>query len=226
MVAIPPPGAVMGLTLISAVFGGYDSPRPLPADHGFDDAVLVTDNPELVADGWRVIVEEPSDRPRLAAKRAKLTPWHYVDDAASVWIDGSCEVTGGLFRAWLDGQPAADLIAWRHPEPRDCLYAEAVYCQDWPKYAREPIRAQTARYRAAGMPEHFGLYAAGTLLWRHTDAARAFGAAWLAEQEAGSIQDQVSLPFLLWSQPIDFATFDAHEYVNPYLRWHAHDRQD
>lgn len=212
----------MGLTIVTAVFGGFDRPRALPADHGFDDAVLVTDNPDLSPDGWRVIVEPASDQPRLAAKRAKLTPWHYVDTDASVWIDGSCEVTGGLFRAWLDEHPPADLIAWRHPEPRDCLFSEAVYCQDWPKYAREPIRDQTMRYRAAGMPEHFGLYAAGTLLWRHTEAAKKFGAAWLAEQELGSIQDQVSLPYLLWSCPINFATFDGHEYANPYLRWHAH----
>lgn len=122
----------------------------------------------------------------------------------------------------MNQQPPTDLMAWRHPEQRDCLFQEAAYCQDWEKYAGQPIREQTQRYRAAGMPEHHGLFACGTLRWEHTPAAKAFGEVWLGEQTTGSIQDQISLPFLLWLLPLNFATFNQHQYANPFLRWHAH----
>ena len=212
----------MGLTLVTAVFGGFDNPKPLPLDHGFDDAVLVTDNPDAAPAGWRVIVDNFSEHPRLAAKRAKLAPWFYVDVESSVWVDGSCQILDGQFHAWIREQTPADLTAWQHPEQRDCLFQEASYCQDWTKYADQPIRDQTSRYRAAGMPEHYGLYACGTLRWEHTPAAKDFGNEWLDEQTTGSIQDQISLPFLLWSRPLNFATFNQHQYSNPFLRWHAH----
>lgn len=211
----------MGLTLISAIFGGYDHVHPLPQDHGFDDAVLITDDPDLDAPGWRVLHIPSTTAPRLAAKAPKLTPWRYVDADATVWIDGSCQVLDGKFRAWIDDHDPVDLRAWNHPEPRTCLYQEAEYCQDWAKYTDQAIRQQTADYRAAGMPENYGLWACGTLLWRHTPAAQSFGEAWLAEQTR-SIQDQISLPYLLWSRPLQFEPFDGHQYLNPYLRWHVH----
>jgi len=212
----------VGLTLVTAVFGGFDNPKPLPPDHGFDDAVLVTDNPDAAPAGWRVIVDDFSEHPRLAAKRAKLAPWFYVDVQSSVWVDGSCQILDGQFHTWITEQTPADLTAWQHPEQRDCLFQEASYCQDWEKYSDQPIREQTSRYRAAGMPEHHGLYACGTLRWEHTPAAIDFGDEWLREQTTGSIQDQISLPFLLWSLPLNFATFNQHQYANPFLRWHAH----
>lgn len=214
--------AVVGLTLVSACFGAYDALHGPPEGHGFDDAVMVTDEPDRVPPGWRTMYVRAEGDPRLQAKGPKLTPWDYVGGDRWLWLDAACQIIDPGFSDWIDAHPAADLTAWAHPEPRDCLYAEATYCQDWPKYARWPIRKQTAHYRAMGMPEHFGLWACGALLWDDTDAARAFGEAWLHEQHAWSIQDQISLPFLLWYQPIDFRTFDAHEYVNPWLRWHPH----
>lgn len=216
----------MGLTLVTAVYGDYDDIAPLPADHGFDDAVLVTGSPDLAVPGWRTVYVPGTGRHRLDAKTPKLAPWRFMETDASVWIDGSAEVVDGGLRAWIDEHPLAELRAWPHPEPRSCLYDEATYCQDWPKYAREPLREQTASYRAAGMPEQFGLWACGTLYWRHTARAKAFGEAWLLEQYRWSIQDQVSLPFLLWSRAgqIDFGPFAGHEYANPFLRWRPHRR--
>lgn len=212
----------MGLTLITSMFGGYDTVRPLPEGHGFDDAILVTDDPSLDVPGWRTVTRPSSGHPRLDAKAPKLTPWRFVDAAESVWIDAACEVAGPSFREWVSAHPPAELRAWKHPEPRMCLFQEALYCQDWPKYRDQPIRQQTDHYRAAGMPDGFGLWACGTLYWRHTSRAQVFGEMWLQEQTRWSIQDQIALPYLLWCQPIDFHAFDGHEYANPHLRWHPH----
>jgi hypothetical protein len=208
--------------IITATYGGYDAPKPLPADHGFDVAVYVTDVPVEV-EGWTVVVEPSTLHPRLAAKTAKCAPWRYVDADASVWIDGAYSVASPQFRDAVDEHLAqAPFVVWEHPEDRDCLYAEAVFCRDWPKYRDWPIRAQTDHYRATGMPEHYGLWACGTVARRHTAEQRELGEAWLTEQHRWSIQDQVSLPFLLWQRDLLPATWGHPQWSNPWLAWSSH----
>lgn len=217
----------MNVTLVTAIYGDHDTLHGLPAEHGFDDAVCVTDDSTLRAEGWRVIVAPSDDPPRLAAKAPKMLPFDFVKAEVVVWIDAAFEVVGGGFRDFcLAALVAKDVVAWNHPENRDCLFQEAAYCQDWAKYSGEPIRDQTAHYRAEGMPEGFGLWACGAIVWRNREAAREFGRAWYAENRRWSIQDQVSFPFLLWKLQPDFAVFPAHEFQNPHLRWHSHRRAD
>lgn len=228
MVAGYSQGVVMGLGIITAIFGSFDDLHALPPDHGFDEAVCVTDNPDLSAEGWRVVVQQvEGHHPRLTAKRAKMMPWEYLTTTSSVWIDGSRSVTGATFRPFVERHLATnDLVMWDHPEPRDCLYQEAAYCQDWGKYAGWPIRDQVAAYRAEGMPENFGLWCASVIGMRHTEQVRAFGQAWLDEQHRWSIQDQVSLPYLLWKHGKSIATWDAHEFNNDFIHFHPHKRFD
>lgn len=215
----------MGLALITGIFGGYDVLRPLPALHGFDEAICVTDDPGLFASGWTMVVQEKDPHPRLASKRPKMLPWLYTQAGASVWIDGAFEVRGPEFAQFVrDHLARHDLVVWKHPEARDCIYQEADYCQDWPKYSDQPIREQTAAYKQIGMPEHWGLFAAGTVGMRHNRDTQGFGWAWWDECNRWSIQDQISLPYLLWSMRKPFGVWDAHEFHNDILTYHMHNR--
>ena len=213
----------MGLTaIITATYGGYDAPKPLPPGHGFDAAVYVTDTPVEV-EGWTVVIEPSDLHPRLAAKAAKCAPWRYVDADQSVWIDGAYELVSTDFRAAVDHHlDIGSLVVWNHPEPRRCLYAEADFCRGWPKYRDWPIREQVEHYRAEGMPEGYGLWACGTVARRHTPDQQELGEAWLAEQMRWSIQDQVSLPFLLWQRGLKPETWRSHQWGNPWLTWRPH----
>jgi len=213
----------MGVALVTAVYGGYDRLRPLPDGHGFDVAVCVTDDPDLTVDGWSMRLVPSREIPILAAKRPKMLPFDFVDTDVAVWLDANAEVVDPTFREFClatDG----DVVAWTHPEGRTCLFQEVAYCAHWPRYAPFPMVEQAAAYRAEGMPERFGLFACGTLVWRRTDAAVAFGRAWLEEQYRWSIQDQVSFPYLLWRTGIRFGTFPADELNNRWLQWHSHIR--
>jgi len=219
----------MSLGIITAIYGNYDQLRPLPESHGFDQALCITDNPNLAASGWLTVYEpQPNIHPRLAAKPPKMTPWRWLETTTSCWVDGSWTIVGSRFRAFIEPHlEENDLTAWRHPDSldRDCLYQEAALCWDWVKYRGSPLREQVAHYRAMGMPEHYGLFAASVLAWRHSNAAKSFGQAWLKEQHTWSIQDQVSLPYLLWSntdEDFTFGTFHAAEYDNPWLIWNEH----
>jgi hypothetical protein len=212
----------VAVTLLTSIYGGFDVLRPLPDGHGFDRAVCVTDDGSLGADGWETVVVPSEAHPRLASKRPKMLPFEFCDTDLAVWLDGSAQVISTGFAGFcVDAAAGADLVAWDHPEDRDCLFQEVDYCWHWEKYRDWPLREQAARYRAEGMPERFGLFACGTLVWRDTPAAREFGEAWFAEQQV-AIQDQVSFPYLLWKMRPRFGTFPANELNNPYLFWHRH----
>ena len=218
-------GELLGTTLVTALYGDFEPLRPLPAFHGFDDAVCFTDDPELQADGWRMVVLPSDLHPRLAAKAPKMLPFDFVKTEFAVWIDAAFEITGEGFREFCEQAVVGkDLVVWEHPDlwHRSCLYQEAAYCQDWPKYCDWPIREQTEHYRAEGMPEGFGLWACGAIVWRNNDKARQFGQAWYEENLRWSIQDQVSFPYLVWKLNPNFGVFPAREFHNPYLTWWEH----
>ena len=211
----------MTKTLITAVYGSYDPVRALPDDHGFDDAICVTDGECEVGQGWRVIIDRRDEPARLASKRPKMMPWLYADTESAVWIDGSFQVNPP-FAKWAQGHlDLSDFVVWQHPEGRIDIRQEVDVCWFFPKYKDFPMREQLQSYIDDGMPEHWGLFACGTVGWNFTEETRALGEAWYAEQVKYSIQDQVSLPYLLWKTGMKFSLWQANEYNNPYvtLRW-------
>ena len=211
----------MRVALITANYGAYDPVRPLPEWHGFDDAVLVTDSREDVT-GWRVHYEPRDEAPRLAAKRPKMMPWLFTDCDAAVWLDASFEITGEGFSEWVRGHLALnDFVVWLHPEGRVDYIDEANVCAHFPKYRDFDIKGQVSAYADRGMPRYWGLFACGTVGWRFTPEARELGERWYGEQVRWSVQDQISLPYLLWETGMPFGIWQANEYDNPFvkLRW-------
>jgi hypothetical protein len=207
------------IAAVCAIYGGYDLVPPVPP--GFDDAVLVTDRP--VVSDWRNVVVPSGEHPRLAAKLPRCRPDRFTDADASMWMDGTLHVRderlAATVRRLLDEH---DLVLWRHPEDRDDLYQEAAHCRDWPKYRDEPLDAQVAAYRAEGVPEHGGLWATGTIARRHTAAMASLGDAWLEEMRRWTIQDQVSLPAVLWRRGVRPAAFPFDQYDNDLVDWVPH----
>jgi hypothetical protein len=182
----------------------------------------VTDDPSIVGEGWRVHVEPRDEHPRLAAKRPKMMPWLFTDCDAAVWLDASFEVVNPEFGVWARNHlERNDLVVWLHPEGRTDIRQEVEVCWHFDKYKNYPLREQLASYVERGMPEHWGLFAGGTVGWLFTDEAKAFGEEWYGENVEWSIQDQVSLPFLLWDSGKSFGLWGANEYQNRYLklRW-------
>jgi hypothetical protein len=207
------------IALITSVYGAYDPVRPVDPEWGFDDAVCVTDRTEGLPDSWRAVIEPTNAPPRLAAKHAKMTPWNYTDCDAALWVDASIEITSAHLRGFVEQHlERSPLVVWTHPEGRMDIRQEGPVCWDWPKYADQPMREQIDAYVADGYPERWGLFACGVLAWRFTPEARALGEAWLKEQYAWTIQDQISLPYLLWREGMTFDVFRAHQYQNPYFR--------
>lgn len=205
-------------TIISAVYGDYDTPKIALPQSVKVDYVMVTDRPDLRAPGWDV-VHDPmwGGSARSKAKMPKLYPWRYAD-GPWIWIDASIELRSRHF--------ARDMLAsvtnfgmFEHPD-RDCIYDEAAFSAHLPKYQDEPLYDQIACYRNRHHPEHWGLWAAGIIVW--AEAIPDLSVPWLGEINRWTLQDQVSLPYVLRNQNMRPESLPHHLRSNPWFTIRPH----
>jgi hypothetical protein len=208
----------MKATILTAIMDHYD---PLPAvcpQEGVDvDWVVVTDDPDLTGEGWRVIYEPRGGRTaRDAGYPPKIQPWRYTDTPASVWVDASIWVRSPRFAADLL-EDAWPLALFPHPD-RDCLYDEIRVTATMPRYAGTRFDEQAAAYRAAGHPPHWGLCAT-VIARRHTAAVVSLGDAWMAEVASWGGSDQLALPVALRGAGIQPHPLPGSLQTNQWFEW-------
>lgn len=187
--------------MYSAIYGGYD--RPKPVFNVGARCVLYTDQADLEAPGWEVRYE-PLDwisTPMLRAKYWKTHPDVAVHDAdVTVWIDGSI-VPGPRFAAQCRDALSKDDIAFTPHPLRDCIYTE-LDASMLPKYEpHERMVRQVNYYRKAGHPERWGLFATGVIARRHHRRVLQLCGEWWQENITWSWQDQLSLPYVVRRHP-------------------------
>ena len=203
------------LTIVSAIFGGYDHPKQHAQQSVLCEFVTVTED-DRYADL----------HPRRAAKRPKLFPWEYADTDLTVWIDGAFQITSPDFAADIvDILATTDLALFRHPW-RDCIYDEVHASREMRKYAGEPLEEQAAAYGRAGHPRNWGLWACGVIARRDTPVNRDLSYAWWDEMAVWSYQDQLSLPVVLRRHGVIPDELPGQVFANPWLTWHNHTRSD
>lgn len=138
---------------------------------------------------------------RLDAKWWKLNPQAALPgEPVTIWIDASVTILRPDFAdLCLAELGEDDALFMRHPW-RDCIYEEAeasLVPGLHAKYGGQYIPEQTAAYRAAGHPDHWGLVQSTVLVRRNTSATREMNDRWWTEIVHWSIQDQISLPYVL-----------------------------
>ena len=218
-------------TVYTAVFGGHDNLVAPEAQYVDADWICVTDDPTLIPPApWRAVLLTPDHpamaypHPRMRTVWAKCLPWQFTDDDTTVWIDASHQVTSPDFLGEAIAAAPSGFATYAHPD-RDCIYdeAEASHRLQPAKYHGLPLVAQVEHYRTLGHPEHWGLYAVGTIVRDCTsELVRTLGVLWLAECERWTYQTQLSLPHVC--RQLDFApdTFDHHQRRSPWLRIGQH----
>ena len=183
----------MKVVVYTAIVGNCDG---LPSRPGSESVAFVT-HTHTSARGWEQRIVAAEWGPRRTARHYKALPHRYMPDAdVWIWLDGNVQMSvtpKAAVARWLKG----DLATFKHWD-RSCLYDEAAFCAKIGKDVPFTLDEQTRRYRASGMPKHWGLAATRVVMRRNTPAIRALNEAWWAEMEAGSVRDQVSLPFVCW----------------------------
>jgi hypothetical protein len=204
----------------TAIYGGYDQLNPHPDTDVIDEWICYTDDPDLRCDGWDVIVK-PVDvsHPRMQAKWWKCHP-----PAAdrSIWIDGCINVTNPCyFTVVADLLEVGDLVLFPHPQ-RTSIIAEAAVSEQMLKYADLPVSRQAHHYISDwGWTDH-ELWASTTLGRNHTPNVLQLGAAWFAECEHWTYQDQISLPPLVHRYDVDAIPLPHSLWANPWFHLTGH----
>lgn len=214
------------VAVITACYDSYDTVKPVLAQAGVDvEWILVTDTvPDAeAAQGWTVVHEpRPDMLPVRAAKIPKFEPWRYTDTPASIWVDASFRVTSPDFAATVM-EYATPIAQFVHPW-RSCLYDEAI---EIAALGMDPDGAaawQMKRYREAGHPTGWGLWASGVIARKHTAAVKRMGAAWAREVEGGSARDQVSQPFVLRQSKLKPTALPGTHLSNAWLKYEGSGR--
>jgi hypothetical protein len=200
----------MSVVVYTAAFGGYDSPKPFPMQTVECETVFITDEPGTQAVGWDLVSIKHPDKghPRLDAKYFRCHPHElFLDHDISIWIDASFQVHSSTFVEEAISHLGEQNAAFFPHRWRDCIYDEAVasLIEQPQKYRTQPLREQVDHYRKKGMPKHWGLVETGCLIRRHAAMPIILlDKTWWWENLEWSYQDQLSLPYLLWTQKTKF----------------------
>lgn len=225
------------ILIYTANFGHYDTVLTQCAQDVDVDWLCLTDDVDFQApEPWLTLPVRPSHpHPNLAAKVFKAQPpWSLGDWHTAIWIDANMEIMEPSFVREAMQYLHDGMATWDHPR-RDCVYDEVAVClpgtgkerQD-DRYVNLPLQAQADAYRAEGYPEHYGLFASGTMVWTEP-ASSTVGKAWLAECEEWGFQDQVALPVVCWRmgiQPGVFGVQQIERRYSPRVTWRQRARGD
>ena len=181
---------------MTAVFGGYDNPRPLPTQDISCEAILVSDRPYGIP-GWRnSIATEKWPSPRLAAKEPRCRPQQWTDADIVLWIDAHVEVRSGSFVREIVHQLGAGSIGMFRHAFHGSISQEARLASTLPKYSGYDLIGQASHYIAEGHPDAWGMWMTGVMVRRPVHTIE-FGDAWLDEIRHWGPEDQISLPVVL-----------------------------
>jgi TOD1/MUCI70, glycosyltransferase-like domain len=229
----------------TAIYGDYDTLKPIPEQDVACDYVCFTDNPLLRNPGsWSVIYTPVllDQHPRIRARFFKVLHDRVFKQARlayplsilqrlfrkrtrydyTVWIDGSIQVKNSAFvREFTDHVRLSGWSMFLHPD-RSCIYAEAEVSKTMAKYREQPIGEQIEAYRTEGYPVDNGLMATG-LIARSTSAdLSAINERWWIENMQWTYQDQISLPVVLWRLGRTYDAVQKNLWTNEWFDWVPH----
>lgn len=209
----------MSVALISALFGDEQEGFPIDPPSGVD-AFFFTNCGRNI-DGWQTIhtlITRPS---RLSARKIKCLPWEAIPGYDTyVWVDASVEIVKQDYPLFAVESTGDSIVAaLPHPD-RDCVYEEGLASENFAKYKGALALAES--YRDINHPEHWGLWATTSMVWRNTPLARTIAKSLWSACNICPV-DQVALPQVArihYTRPGDIP---LNLYGNPWFTWHPHD---
>ena len=151
---------------------------------------------------------------RLRSKLPKMfSHTLHPEFKAYAWADASFSATDGFVDELLESLGTADAAFAIHPW-RQSVMDELIFMEDEIKrgfqyiaqrYAGLPLRKQVLVYEQMGFPvrDHIPrLLAGGLFIRRNTPQVNAAFDEWFVHNVAFSVQDQLSLPYVLWKHTL------------------------
>jgi len=211
----------MKTIVYSAIYGDYDKPKAQPLK---EKPILFTDTSESTDWEVRKVFRE-EEHPRMKAKYFKCNS-HILDCDVSIWIDGSATIKAANFKQWCIEQLGdSDIALFKHPE-RDCIYDEANFCHNMPKYRDLPVLLQVMEYMRMKYPRKNGLWACGLLIRRHNQKVKEFNRLWWRHNKKYTYQDQLSFPVCAREVGLNVKTIDLNLWDNEVIDFNSPHKND
>ncbi len=158
---------------------------------------------------WSMTHISGFNNPRKKAREIKIRYDKYLDCDLSFFIDAKFTVTCNLDK-FVEKHLKYDLCLFANHK-RNCAYLEADFCIKRGIGNREDIINQINFYKKEGFPKRFGKCATGILIRRNTPELLNFMKLWYDQVDKYSNRDQISLPYIMWKNPIKFTTMPFDE---------------
>lgn len=170
---------------------------------------------------------------RLRSKYFKMsTHWLHPEFSSYIWVDGSFTIDSDGLRSWLIAQlGTADCAFFKHPERQSILEEFDAVMHAITKgdeyirirYGNESMKAQVDSYIDEGFPVgNFPLLYGGLFIRRNLPYVNAAFDHWLIENLKWTIQDQLSLPYILWKHNLTFKVINGSSSTGPYYSNQGH----
>jgi GR25 family glycosyltransferase involved in LPS biosynthesis len=203
--------------IISANFGNIDQQKYLIKDMVvYDDTNSVFPSKDL--------------NPRLRAKYFRMcSHMLYPLVPFFIWVDSSIQLKDGIIDWMKNILGDYDAVFFKH-SLRSSIVEENNYVNENMKtsylnkrYSNYDLNAQVDSYLKDGFPDKDGLIETGLFLRKNTENVNKAFEHWFIEQVKWSIQDQLSLPYILWKHKINYKIItDYTVYEGPFHKYIGH----
>lgn len=210
----------MKIAVITAVFGGMDTPKPFCKQSVDCDRIFINEQNSPFP--------LPNLPPRLQAKYFKLQA-HYIwlEYDFYVWIDGNIEVTSPDFVKMMTENLITGVRIQAHHE-RQTIKQEVDFIlnSDNPylltRYGAQPLKQEYEHYLREGMPETSPLFSCNIFAYRKRFSMLLDW--WWELVMRWSWFDQSAFSFLNWQSVCAETVNFGPMFDNPFFKLHGHDR--
>jgi hypothetical protein len=211
------------IVVISANLGKFS---PTPQNH-VDQNMIVH---SIYLDDSNFPPRTKALHPRLQAKIPKM----FGSDFAAgydyiIWCDSTLTFTSVETVWWLlNGIGAADIAFFAHHDGRTSIRQELEFMQQYDRdsyledrYDTEPLEQQVSTYLADPTFVDDKLFSAGLFIYKNKAPVRAMLSDWFTQNARWSVQDQLSLPYVLSKHPnIHYHVLPGNLLDNEYVSHH------
>jgi hypothetical protein len=213
----------MKIAVITAIFGGKDTPKPFPPQSVECDYYCFTEE--------NTPVPLPNLPDRLKAKYFKLQAHRVLPGYDHyIWIDGNIEVKSADFVKEMVGEfgPSGVVIQKHHErqyigdEINFILASDNSYLTT--RYGHQPLFEEAEHYQREGMPLDAPLYACNIFARDRSDTTHEFFDSWWDLVLCWSWFDQSAFSYLAWEFSEQFVAWIdlGPMFNNPYFTLHPH----
>ena len=203
--------------IISANFGNIDSPKSVVKDMiVYDDTTASFPTIDL--------------NPRLRAKYFRMcSHMIYPSIPLFMWVDSSIQLKEGIIEWMKKMLGDYDAVFFKHSLRSSVVEEKNYVIQNMTnsylnkRYINYDLNAQVESYLKEGFPDKDGLIETGLFLRKNTENVNKAFDHWFIEQVKWSIQDQLSLSYILWKHKINYKIItDYTVYDGPFHKYIGH----